>query len=157
LQEDYIRFIDSYDPEFEYCKKCRTSHIPPGPPITLEDRDTCGSQLPEWFPAEDYEKPWRDFNKMINDWVYLTEVAQGYNHKPNPDASVWDLQFHDYSKKWRAISRRGGWWKCRDDKDASEVERACELCHDEKIKGEDEVSGTPSLEDVCKTPSTVKI
>ena len=87
---------------------------------------------------------------MINDWVYLTELAQGYNHKPNPDVPVWDLYFHDYSKKWKVIHRRGGWWKCRDGKDASELERACELCHAEKVKEKAEVSGKPRLCDTAK-------
>lgn len=27
----------------EHCKICKKAHIPPGPPITLADRDTCGA------------------------------------------------------------------------------------------------------------------
>jgi hypothetical protein len=85
---------------------------------------------------------------MIDDMAYLTELTQGYNHKPNPDAPAWDLQFHDYSKKWRAIGRRGGWWKCRDGEDATEVERNCDLCHDSKAEDEKKTA-------VCATPSMV--
>jgi hypothetical protein len=53
---DYIKYIDGIDKEkweLDYCKLCKTKHIPPGPPITLEDRDTCGAYLPEWFPANE--------------------------------------------------------------------------------------------------------
>jgi len=142
-QEDFIQQIDNDKHDFEFCKKCKTAHIPPGPPITLEDRDTCGSYLPEWLPAEDYEKPWKQFKKMINDMVYLTELTQGYNHKLNPDAPAWNLQFHDYSKKWRALGRRGGWWKCRDGEHATDEERDCQLCNNEKEREKDEVSATP--------------
>jgi hypothetical protein len=31
----------------EYCKKCGKDHIPPGSPISLPDRDTCGAYLPD--------------------------------------------------------------------------------------------------------------
>lgn len=140
LQEDFISYINNDKPQLDYCKKCHTTHIPPGPPITLEDRDTCGSELPEWFPAEDYAKPWKQFKKMINDMVHLTELTQGYEHKLNPDAPVWDLQYHDYNKKWKAMGRRGGWWKCRDGERATDVERDCELCHDPKERAKAEVS-----------------
>lgn len=91
--------------------------------------------------------------------VYLTELTQGYNHKPNPDAPVWDLEFHDYSKKWRALGRRGGWWKCRDGEDATDVERECELCHDEKkIKADRKsaVSVMPVRERYLKYPKLSK-
>ena len=139
-QRDFIHYIDIDKPQFEHCKKCQRAHIPPGPPITLEDRDTCGSGLPEWFPADDYEKPWKTFKKMINDSVYLTELNQGYTHKPNPEAKDWDLHFHEYNKKWKAAGRRGGWWKCRDGDDAPDVERDCVLCHSEAEKAKPTVS-----------------
>ena len=129
-QDDFIRHIENETLKLDNCKKCKIAHILPGPPITLEDRDTCGSYLPDWFPAEDYEKPWKQFRKMINDMVYLTELTQGFSHKPNPDAPVWDLNYHDYDKKWRMLGRRGGWWKCRADEAAAKVEKDCELCHD---------------------------
>jgi len=45
-RQDFINNIDS-GAEFELCEKCEKSHIPPGSPITLQDRDTCGSFLPE--------------------------------------------------------------------------------------------------------------
>ena len=147
-QADFIAHIDKDKPELEYCSKCKTKHIPPGVPITLEDRDTCGSYLPEWFPAEDYEKPWRAFNKLMNDMLYLDELSKGYNHKPNPDEQAWDLQFHEYSRKWR-----GGWWKCRDGEDATDVERNCHVCHNERVEAArvTEVCATSKSEEFWKT------
>ena len=53
---DFIKYIDGIEEEkwgLDYCKLCKTKHIPPGPPITLEDRDTCGAYLPKWFPANE--------------------------------------------------------------------------------------------------------
>jgi hypothetical protein len=132
-QDDFIKYIDKNEPELEYCRKCKTKHIPPGAPITLEDRDTCGSYLPEWFPADHYDKPWRVFKRLVDDMVYLDELSQGYTHKPNPDEPAWDLQFHEYSSKWRALGKRGGWWKCRNGEDATEVERDCHICHSETV------------------------
>ena len=70
----------------------------------------------------------------MNDMLYLDELSQGYNHKPNPDEPVWDLQFHEYSSKWRELGRRGGWWKCRDGKGATDVERDCHVCHNERVE-----------------------
>jgi hypothetical protein len=66
--------------------------------------------------------------------VKLEEILQGYSHKPNPDQPFWDLHFHEYSSKWRAISKRGGWWKCRDGEDATDVEGDCHICHNELVE-----------------------
>lgn len=71
---------------------------------------------------------------MMNEMVFLTEINQGYTHKLGPDVVEWDLEFHDDAKKWRAIGKRGGWWKCRSGKDASDVEKQCSLCHSDEKK-----------------------
>ena len=47
IREDFIKNIDD-GATFEFCKVCGESHIPPGPPLTLQDRDTCSSYLPEY-------------------------------------------------------------------------------------------------------------
>jgi hypothetical protein len=133
---DFIANIDTNKAEFEYCSKCKTKHIPPGAPITLQDRDTCGSYLPEWFPTEEFDQPWSAFTRLMNDMVYLEEIGQGHGHRPNPDVPEWNLHFHDYSSRWRAIGKRGGWWKCRDGEDATDVERDCQVCHNKMIEGE---------------------
>lgn len=160
---DYIKSIDSIEEDkwelygLEYCKVCKEKHIPPGPPITLEDRDTCGAYLPEWFPLDElvsksksfkicerlliagfsrFDKPWHSYTKMMNEMVRLEEILQGYGHKPNPDEPFWDFQFHEYSSKWRTIGKRGGWWKCRDGEDATDVERECRICHSERLDSE---------------------
>ena len=126
---DFIEQIDKFNPELEYCKKCKTKHIPPGPPTTLQDRDTCGVYLPEWFPAGNFEKPWAVFTKIMNDLVTMDEINNGYSHKPNPDQPFWDLQFHEYSSRWATLGKRGGWWKCREGEDATEAELNCDVCH----------------------------
>jgi len=46
IREDFIKNIDR-GAAFEFCKVCGKTHIPPGPPFTLPDRDTCGSYIPE--------------------------------------------------------------------------------------------------------------
>jgi len=47
MREDFIKNIDA-GAALEFCKVCGESHIPPGPPFTLQDRDTCGSYIPEY-------------------------------------------------------------------------------------------------------------
>ena len=120
-REDFIRNIDKDGAKLQYCSKCKTTHIPPGPPITLQDRDSCGSYLPDWFPTDEMEKPWDIFSALLNEMVTLDEVSQGYSHKASPDEPEWDLYFHEYHSKWRAVGRRGGWWKCRDGVHAPQV------------------------------------
>jgi hypothetical protein len=50
-RNDFINYVDSLEdgkdggPELCYCRVCGENHIPPGTPITLEDRDTCGAYL----------------------------------------------------------------------------------------------------------------
>ncbi|KAN0104708.1 hypothetical protein V8E51_010453 [Hyaloscypha variabilis] len=119
------------EPVLEYCKKCRESHIPPGSPITLPDRDTCGSYLPDWFPSENYKRPWENFRGLYNKIVLCEEAERGFKHSAlrDPSQPVWDKEYHDEHPKWAVIGRRMGWWKCGT---GTEVERKCELCHKPK-------------------------
>ena len=83
-RQDFIDNINA-GAELEYCTKCKKKHIPPGSPITLQDRDTCGAYLPDWFPAESVDKPWDALKDMLNKKLILDEMAQGFGHKPNPE------------------------------------------------------------------------
>ncbi|KAI9651173.1 hypothetical protein NHQ30_001210 [Ciborinia camelliae] len=127
---DFIRNLDQ-GAQIEYCKKCKETHIPPGSPLTLPERDTCGAYLPEWFSTEGVDKPWANFMQMVNHWVLLSEIEQGYTHKENPERPIWNLEYHDTHSKWKQIGRsrgRGGWWKCRKGPDATRAERSCRVC-----------------------------
>ncbi|QSZ33134.1 hypothetical protein DSL72_002720 [Monilinia vaccinii-corymbosi] len=127
---DFIRNLDE-GAQIEFCKKCKERHIPPGSPITLSERDPCGAYLPEWFPSEGVHKPWSNFRQMLNHWVLLCEMEQGYTHRENPERPVWNLEFHDTHEKWRQIGRSrglGGWWKCRSGPGATYAERSCRVC-----------------------------
>jgi hypothetical protein len=117
--------------KLQYCKKCRKNHIPPGSPITLPDRDTCGAFLPDWFPTQNYQKPWETFRSIYNEIIICEETERGFNHSGRNQLGkpVWDKEYHDEHPKWRTIGRRHGWWKCRSGPHASEPERTCELCH----------------------------
>lgn len=117
---------------FEICDKCGQRHIPWGNPVTLQDRDTCFSMLPAWFPAKNYDKPWDAFKSIINEVVRYSEIEQGRIR--DPDRLDWDKQFHEPTREWRAVGRYGGWWKCRSGKLAGEedipiMEKECKLCH----------------------------
>ncbi|APA13712.1 predicted protein [Sclerotinia sclerotiorum 1980 UF-70] len=127
---DFIRNLDE-GAQIEYCKKCKERHIPPGSTLTLAERDTCGAYLPEWFPTKGIHKPWTSFTEMINHWVRLTEIDQGYNHKENPDRHLWNLEFHENDDKWKQVGRtkgHGGWWRCRNGLRATYAERSCRAC-----------------------------
>ncbi|ESZ95685.1 hypothetical protein SBOR_3905 [Sclerotinia borealis F-4128] len=127
---DFIRNMDE-GAQIEYCKKCKERHIPPGSPITLPERDPCGSYLPEWFPTEGIQKPWYHFKQMINNWVCLVEIEQGYTHNEDPARHFWNLEYHDHHEKWKQIGRiagQGGWWKCKNGLDATYAERSCRVC-----------------------------
>ncbi|KAB8292324.1 hypothetical protein EYC80_008066 [Monilinia laxa] len=127
---DFIRNLDE-GAQIEYCKKCKERHIPPGSPLTLSERDLCGAYLPEWFPSEGVHKPWSNFRQMLNHWVLLCEMEQGYTHRENPERPIWNLEFHDTHEKWRQVGRSqglGGWWKCRRGSRATYAERACRVC-----------------------------
>lgn len=127
----------------EYCKKCDKYHIPPGSPITLPDRDTCGAYLPDWFPTQDYKQPWEHFRALYNKIVLCEEVERGFKHTSlsdhQPAKKVWDKEYHDEDPKWFTIGRRMGWWKCGT---GTEVERNCELCHKPKPEGAEFVIDT---------------
>ncbi|KAI9736089.1 MAG: hypothetical protein M1818_006265 [Claussenomyces sp. TS43310] len=117
---------------FDYCTVCQEWHIPWGPPITLQDRDTCYSMLPEWFPAHLFKRPWDAFIELINDLVKFDEIKQG--RRRNPFARVrFDKEYHEPSRAWSAIGRGEGWWKCRSGPEFSEAERTCTLCHGNKL------------------------
>jgi hypothetical protein len=83
-RQDFIDNINA-GAELEYCMKCKKKHIPPGSPITLQDRDTCGAYLPDWFPAKSVDKPWDTFTSLLNEKLILDEILQGFTHKPNPE------------------------------------------------------------------------
>jgi hypothetical protein len=68
--------------------------------------------------------------------VKLQEIQDGFNHKPNPDQPLWDLQFHEESIRWKVIGKKGGWWKCRDGDDATNAEKQCQLCHSDMLAKE---------------------
>jgi len=112
---------------YEYCKKCGKTHIPPGSPITLPDRDTCGAYLPDWFPSHNYKQPWENFRGLYNKIVLCEEAERGFKHSSlQSTEKVWDKEYHDEHPKWYSIGRRMGWWKCGI---STEVERNCEVCH----------------------------
>jgi len=128
------------DPVLDYCKRCGKNHIPPGSPLTLPDRDTCGSYLPDWFPSENYKQPWDTFRGLYNKIVLCEEAERGFKHSAIRvrNQPVWDKEYHDEHPKWAAIGRRMGWWKCGT---GTEVERKCELCH--KPKSAEEIAIEP--------------
>ncbi|KAI6716577.1 hypothetical protein JHW43_000836 [Diplocarpon mali] len=110
-----------------HCKVCEKFHIPPGSTISLSIRDTCGSFLPAWFPAENYPRghAWRVFTGLINEIKKLEDYESGRMPLKIP----WDKYFHEEHPKWAAAGYpRGGWFKCRDGPDASPVERSCKSC-----------------------------
>jgi hypothetical protein len=135
MRDDFINNINS-GAKMLYCKKCKKNHIPPGPPITLQDRDTCYALLPEWFPTERVEKPWDAFTQLFNEIIVLDEMSMGFTHRPDPSKPEWNSEFHDRHPKWGQIGRREGWWKCRSGPDADPVERTCKLCH--RVKSPEE-------------------
>ncbi|TGO17461.1 hypothetical protein BTUL_0017g00410 [Botrytis tulipae] len=132
LKADFVRNLNEGAP-IEYCKKCKKTHIPPGPPITLADRDICGAYLPDWFPSEGIHRPWDNFRNMMNDWIIGREIELGYDdHKErDPRRNLWNLEFHWDGEEWKQIGRRngkGGWWKCRKGPRATPAERSCRVC-----------------------------
>ncbi len=109
-----------------YCKKCGETHILPGSTTDLGFRDPCGALLPDWFPAEDYEKPWDVFMGMNNEIKRYEDIEKGCERIPKD----WDKEYHEEHKKWRAIGHRtGGWWKCRSGPEATYAENNCTKCH----------------------------
>jgi hypothetical protein len=139
---DFIKALNQGVP-IEYCQTCKQIHIPPGSPITLPDRDTCGAHLPGWFPSEGMTRPWIYLSEMLNEFVRLSEIEQGYSHLPNPDRPIWNFEFHNDNEKWKEIGRykgKGGWWKCRNGENATAAEKSCKVCHtDEAIARDSEM------------------
>ncbi|TAQ91048.1 hypothetical protein B7494_g588 [Chlorociboria aeruginascens] len=68
-REDFIKAINEGVP-LEFCRKCEEKHIPPGSPITLQDRDTCGSYLPDARNKEfhDYHPKWQAVGRRGGWW-----------------------------------------------------------------------------------------
>ncbi|KFY25631.1 hypothetical protein V493_04539 [Pseudogymnoascus sp. VKM F-4281 (FW-2241)] len=122
----------------EFCTKCQKRHIKQGPPITLDDRDTCRSMLPAWFPKERYEKPWETFTDLMNGYVRASQILNGTEENPETKAP-WSKEYHDPSPEWKEAGRFGGWWKCRieddnGDSDVPSVEKNCRICLKRKIQ-----------------------
>lgn len=130
--KQFISIIDNAEASgqevFAYCERCQKNHIPWGSPLTLQDRDTCHSMLPEWFPAELFQRPWDTFIKLINDLVRVEEIRQGRCKDPFVPPK-FDKEYHEPSNAWAVAGRHGGWWKCRSGPNVPYVERACSLCH----------------------------
>ena len=136
-REDFIEDINNNGEQLEFCTVCKTAHIPPGPPITLADRDTCGSQLPKWFPAHLVPRPWDTYRRLINELVALEEKAQERRARAqDPHKPSWDLEWHEADAELAAAGRREGWWRCRGGPEAPAVERKCQVCHRTKGRGE---------------------
>ncbi|KAH7313048.1 hypothetical protein BKA65DRAFT_600578 [Rhexocercosporidium sp. MPI-PUGE-AT-0058] len=111
---------------FALCRKCGKHHIPPGSFLSLWKRDTCGSYLPDWFPAEDFEYPWQAYTDLINEIHRLESLERGYTSLPK----MWDKVHHDEHPVWKALGHRGGgWWRCRTGPNAPQAERKCHQCH----------------------------
>lgn len=148
-REDFITNINENKDgggELEFCSKCKQYHIPPGSPITLGDRDTCFSGLPDWFPKDTPRNPWDMYTDMLNEYVVLEEVERGFTHRKDPGKPQWDLHYHDKSPGWCTPTRqaKGGWWKCRSGPDAPFAEQSCVHCHAPK-KPELDAKGRPKI------------
>jgi hypothetical protein len=140
--EDSIDEINSPVIQLDYCTVCMKDHIPPGPPMTLADRDTCGSLIPKWFPSYLVSRPWDTYRALINDLVALEEKAQ---QKDNPakdmdKPAAWNLKWHEADSEWVAAGRREGWWRCRGGPDAPVEEQTCRVCHGEDDPSEEELT-----------------
>lgn len=120
------------------CSVCTRRHVLcSGPPITLQQRDPCGSMLPDWFPRYEFVEPWTAFNHLVNILVYTEEVGRGIRDDPTL-VNRWNREYHDKDDpRWAAVGRgKGGWWKCRTGRRAGKilenvplVEKQCKECH----------------------------
>jgi hypothetical protein len=163
-REVFVANIDAAQADgrspFELCGKCNKRHIPLGPPATLNDRDTCRSMLPEWFPQDEYPEPWDAFIELINGYVKLDEMQKGLIS--NPDAKKdWDKEYHDPSNEWRAVGRIGGWWKCRIGEDGinssvPNVERYCPVCIKASVKREKENEVKPETVSITQRKKDIE-
>lgn len=148
-RQDFVTVIDKASmagkEPFSMCTKCDKRHIPWGPPLAMQDLDPCLSMLPRWFPAEDFEHPWNAFIELINHTVKDAEKERGLIRDPNRVS--WDKEYHEPSREWRAVGRRGGWWKCRSGNEQinvhiPQVEKDCKLCHRPKTQEKDREART---------------
>jgi hypothetical protein len=102
---------------FEFCNKCQIRHIVKGAPLTLDERDTCHSLLPEWFKnadefAEVASQPWLYMREYVNTIVKMNEIQQGLYR--DPTKKVWNKNYHEADPLREPAERRGGgWWECR--------------------------------------------
>jgi hypothetical protein len=134
--EDLVDGTKTPDIQLDFCTVCMECHIPPGPAITLADRDTCGSLLPKWFPSHRVERPWDTYRRLINQIVALEEKAQEEAAR-DPNRPRGDgLEWHEADAAWAAAGRYSGWWRCRDDDDAPMIEQMCRVCHRQLGPGE---------------------
>ena len=134
---DFIADINTHGSKLALCTVCNKRHIPPGPPITLADRDTCGSFLPKWFPTHLVARPWDTYRSLTNELVALEgQKGDDDDVASDPETPRWDLEWHEASSEWIAAGRKEGWRRYRKGVVASEVERKCRVCHKESIDGE---------------------
>jgi hypothetical protein len=92
--------------------------------------------LPEWFPQDQYAKPWDAFIELMNEYVRTEHQMNGIEEDPERKPA-WKMEYHDPSPEWRAVGRSGGWWKCRIEPEDGEsnvpsVEKNCRVCHRRK-------------------------
>lgn len=67
---------------------------------------------------------------MLNQLVALREDLAYLETLPRQEYVSWDKEFHDYNEEWRFAGRPStGWWRCREDGAASNMELECCVCH----------------------------
>jgi hypothetical protein len=109
-----------------FCNVCNKTHFPISGPT--RDGIWC---LPDWFPKSRHVDPWDAFREVMAYLVQMEESTQKGYQQRKVDSQEWSLHFHEKGKHWTTEHAQdfGGWWKCRDDKDAPEAERRCIHCH----------------------------
>lgn len=117
----------------EFCSKCQERHIRQGAPVTLDDRDTCRSMIPEWFPKDRFDRPWDAFIELMNKYLRTSQMIEGTEENPETQ-TIWQMEYHDSTPEWTKVGRHGGWWRCRigpeeSNPTVSDVERNCQVCH----------------------------
>lgn len=144
--EDLVDGTKTPDIQLDFCTVCMDWHIPPGPIITIADRDTCGSLLPRWFPSHRVERPWDTYRRLINQIVALEEAAQKEAAQDPNRPRGYGLEWHEADAAWVAAGRNSGWWRCRDDNDAPMIEQMCQICHRQFGPGETELTVAKDVE-----------
>jgi hypothetical protein len=116
-----------------HCWRCDCVHIEFGPPDTLPTRDTCGAYLPGWFPAEQYQNCWKDFEGLWRDIIYLEESQRSFAStvsEVEQQQPISDKCFHAKDSKWRDMHPNSeGFWRCRNGPEATDAELSCVECH----------------------------